>query len=292
MHDHQCSTCLLGDMLCGLEVFGDVVQAGAGSTFTVKGTIRDKDLGETEYTATVTVNNVAPTLGPLSGPPAPVAVGGPVTVTAAYTDPEVLDTHTATCDWGDDGTYPPGTATDGTATCDYQYDTPGIYTASMTVTDNQGLSSETETYEYIVVYDPDGGFVTGGGWINSPAGAYQPDPTMIGKANFGFVSKYKKGTSVPTGSTEFQFKAGDLNFHSTDYHWLVVTGSYFAKYKGIGTINGEGEYKFQIWAGDGSPDTFRVKIWEADGAGLRGIAYDNGMNQPIGGGSIVIHTKK
>jgi hypothetical protein len=112
-----------------------------------------------------------------------------------------------------------------------------------------------------------------------------------GKATFGFVARYKKGRSVPDGNTEFIFKAGDLNFHSTSYDWLVVTGSDFAKFKGIGTINGEGEYKFQIWAGDSEPDTFRIKLWYEDG-GNEVVVYDNGMNQPIGGGNIVVHTSK
>jgi hypothetical protein len=120
-------------------------------------------------------------------------------------------------------------------------------------------------------------------------------PSMLsgspeGKATFGFISKYKKGADVPTGNTEFQFKAGDLNFHSTSYDWLVVTGSEFAKFKGTGTINGEGTYKFQIWAGDNDPDTFRIKIWWEDD-GNEHVVYDNGMDQPIDGGSIVVHTK-
>jgi hypothetical protein len=115
-------------------------------------------------------------------------------------------------------------------------------------------------------------------------------PSPEGKATFGFVSKYKKGATIPDGNTEFVFKAGDLNFHSTSYEWLVVTGSNFAKFKGEGTINGQGNYKFQIWAGDGSPDTFRIKIWNEDG-GNEIVVYDNGMDQPIGGGSIVVHNK-
>ena len=49
---------------------------------------------------------------------------------------------------------------------------------------------------------------------------------------------------MPTGNTEFQFHAADLNFHSSSYEWLVVTGSDYAKFKGAGTINGEGDYKF------------------------------------------------
>jgi hypothetical protein len=143
----------------------------------------------------------------------------------------------------------------------------------------------------VVVYDPSAGFVTGSGWIDSPAGAYKPDETLTGQATFGFVSKYKKGTSVPDGNTEFQFKAGDLNFHSSAYDWLVVTGSDYARFKGTGTINGAGEYKFRIWAGDGSPDTFRIKIWTEDEFGVETIVYDNGADQPLAGGSIIVHTK-
>ena len=136
---------------------------------------------------------------------------------------------------------------------------------------------------------PSGGFVTGGGWIDSPAGAYLLDETLVGKANFGFVSECKKGASVPTGKTEFRFNAGDLNSHSSSYDWLVVTGSDYARYKGTGTINGAGEHKFMIWAGDNDPDTFRIKIWrEIDG--VETVAYDNGMDQEINAGSIIVHT--
>jgi hypothetical protein len=143
------------------------------------------------------------------------------------------------------------------------------------------------------------------GWddyIGSDVGFTLTAPSIIssgspeGKATFGFVSKYKKGASVPTGNTEFQFKAGDLNFHSSSYDWLVVTGSNYAKYKGRGTINGEPapnseDYKFMLWAGDDDPDTFRIRIWWEEN-GTEHIVYDNGMDQEIGGGSIVIHTKK
>jgi hypothetical protein len=50
-------------------------------------------------------------------------------------------------------------------------------------------------------------------------------------------------------------------------------------------------YKFMHWAGDGSPDTFHIRIWsELDGVKI--VVYDNCTGQTIGGGSIVIHTKK
>ena len=65
-----------------------------------------------------------------------------------------------------------------------------------------------------------------------------------------------------------------------------------APIKGTGSVNGAGDYQFMIWAGDSDPDTFRIKIWEEDEIGDEMVVYDNGSDQPIGDGSVVIHTKK
>ncbi len=144
------------------------------------------------------------------------------------------------------------------------------------------------------VYDPDGSFVTGGGWIESDPGFCSLNQVCAnagGSAFFAFVSKYRQGTSVPTGHTTFRFQAGDLRFNSADYDWLVVAGP-MAQFKGAGTINGSGDYGFLLTAKDsavnGGPpdDIFRIKIWEKAGGTN---AYDNGSNQPIGGGNIIIH---
>jgi hypothetical protein len=141
-----------------------------------------------------------------------------------------------------------------------------------------------------VIYDPNDGFVTGGGWIDSPEGAYIPEPSLVGMANFGFVSRYRPHSDEPDGQTEFQFHVADLNFHSTSYEWLVVTGSDYAMFKRSGTINGEGDYLFRIWAGDSDPDTFRIRIWlEDEATGEETDVYDNGFDQEIGSGSIQIH---
>jgi hypothetical protein len=193
---------------------------------------------------------------------------------------------------GDDLTYEwdfGDTGSGSGATPPHIYAGAEIYDVCLTVTDPGGLTDTACTIT--VVYDPSGGFVTGGGWIYSDAGADADDPETEGKANFGFVSKYKRGASVPTGNTEFQFEAADLNFHSSTYEWLVVTGSDYAKFKGSGTINGMGDYRFMLWAGDDAPDTFRIRIWTEDELGVETDVYDNGSDQAIGGGSIVIHTK-
>jgi hypothetical protein len=68
-----------------------------------------------------------------------------------------------------------------------------------------------------------------------------------------------------------------------------------AQFKGSGTINGDGDYKFMLWAGDGAgdngADTFRIRIWTENELGEETDIYDNGFDQVICGGSIVVHTK-
>lgn len=114
--------------------------------------------------------------------------------------------------------------------------------------------------------DPAIGFVTGGGFIQSPEQAYFNIFASSGKANYGFIAKYKKGSTTPSGNTSFVFEEADLKFTSTSYEWLVITGSGCAKFKGVGTINGEAQsYGFILTAcddgeGGNAGDTFRIQI--------------------------------
>ena len=220
-----------------------------------------------------------------------VSVGGEVALDGSSSSDPDGDTLTET--WTVDG----GTVLGNIFTAG---DAPGIYEVTLIV--NDGTVDSEPAVTTVVVYDPSGGFVTGGGWIDSPVGAYAAVPSLTGKANFGFVSKYKKGATTPSGQTQFQFSTGDLNFHSDTYEWLIVNqGGTNAQYKGTGTVNGglphTGEaYKFMLWANDGdnadpvAADTFRIKIWYEDPGEV--IIYDNGFDQTISGGSIVIHTGK
>lgn len=249
------------------------------------------------------IANAPPEVGVIDAALDPAVVGTAVAAHVDFADPGVLDTHTIAWDWGD-GTVADGTVTEaggcGSAYGSHVYSDPGVYTITAFVTDNDG-DTGTSTFEFVVVYDPSAGFVTGGGVIDSPRGAFTAEPTLFGKASFGFVSKYKRGASVPDGATEFQFKAGGLNFHSNTQEWLVVNrGGKYAQYKCTGTINGDfgpGSDPFEgmIWAGDGygpdGSDTFRIRIWYEDADGTEVVVYDNGMDQPISSGSIVVHTK-
>ncbi|MBI3303649.1 MAG: PKD domain-containing protein [Deltaproteobacteria bacterium] len=239
------------------------------------------------------------TVEAIIAPVAPVQVNTPISVSADFIDQDPLSTPTATWDWGDNSTSP-GIVDDiaSSVSGNHVYTTAGVYTVTLTVTNQDGCSGQA-VFQFVVVYDPSAGFVTGGGWIDSPVGAYTLNFSLAGKATFGFVSKYQKGATVPTGQTEFQFRVANLNFHSTSYQWLVIAWPK-AKYKGSGTINNSGDYGFMLTAtdgqvnGGGGVDKFRIKIWDK---ATSTVVYDNQLNDPedadatdaIEGGSIVIH---
>ncbi|PYO39628.1 MAG: hypothetical protein DMD29_08270 [Gemmatimonadetes bacterium] len=297
-----------GDALSYTWDFGDG-SSGTGPTpthryadngsYTVKLTVSDGSLSG-EATTRAVITNVAPSVGPITAPIDPLEAGTAVTAGAAFTDPGTLDTHTGVIDWGDGSTSPAAiseTNGSGSASGSHAYAAAGVYTLTLTVTDKDGGSGQS-VFQFVVVFNPLGGFVTGGGWIISPRGAYPANPLVTGKATFGFVSKYPKNAITPTGNTEFDFHLGSLHFHSTSYDWLVVSTSK-VRFKGSGTINGAGDFAFLVSAVDGDvtggdPDTFRMKIWDKS-TGV--VIYDSEMGSGdgapattvLGGGSIVIH---
>jgi hypothetical protein len=243
-----------------------------------------------------------PSIDAILAPSDPHPVGTVVTATATFADSGIDDTHHAAWDWGDGSTSEMYLEYgDRSLSADHLYDSTGVYTISLTIIDNDGGFGIAQ-FMYIVIYDPEGEFITGGGWFTSPIGAYTAEPSLTGNARFGFLAKYKKGADIPMGQTTFVFQLADLNFHGTEYDWLVVAGAR-AMFKGHGTINGQGDYGFLITAidgqinGGGDVDKFRIKIWDkATGE----IIYDNELGTDettypitaIEGGSIVIHRDK
>lgn len=255
----------------------------------------------------VTELNVAPEVTTVSLPADPVAVGTSVDLSAAFIDGNTQDTHTGAFDWGAGPVSGIVSESGGSGTLDLAqaFATPGVFAVEAVVTDGDlegRRSSLLDEPGYVVVYDPTGSFVTGGGWIDSPAGACSwtgCDASTTGKANFGFVAKYRRGANVPTGETQFRFKAGDLDFRSTHYDWLVVAGAR-AQFKGVGEIGGLAGYGFLLTGIDGDVqggqgvDRFRIKIWDLS---TETVVYDNqrgsddtsNASTALGGGSIQIH---
>jgi hypothetical protein len=269
-------------------------------SFPITVTVTDSLGASVIGSASVQVNNVAPTVGAITAPLAPVQLGTAISTSASFTDPGVLDTHTAVWSWGDNTTSV-GTVTEangsGSVAGSHTYAADGVYKVTLTVTDKDG-GVGTAVLQYVVIYNPSAGFVTGGGWITSPAGAYLANPSLTGRANFGFNAKYQSGSTVPTGNTEFQFQPANLNFHATSYDWLVITTNQ-AQYQGSGTINGAGNYGFLVTVqdnGGSTSDLFRLKIWDKNNNNA--VVYDTqpgaattaAPTTALGGGRIQVHT--
>jgi hypothetical protein len=259
----------------------------------------------TELNGTVfALVNTAPMVA-ISASSAPIQVNTAANIGISYQAIGPLSTQLISVAWGDGSITPAVPAVSGNTTATHLYTAPGVYTVVVTLTDAFG-DSDSDEFNYIVVYDPSAGFVTGAGWIASPAGAYRPQPTLTGKASFGFVARYQNGANVPTGRTQFQLQIANLSFHSTEYEWLVVSGAR-AQFKGSGRVNGSGNYGFLLTATDGAGpggggvDKFRIKIWDKSITTGDNIVYDNvagsddGINssglQMLGGGSITIQRR-
>jgi hypothetical protein len=219
-------------------------------------------------------------------------------LSASFTDPDAGQTHTCSINW-DDGSITNPAVNEVARTCGqaHTFTAAGVYTIIVTICDSAGGCGTAETW--VVVYDASAGFVTGGGWINVAPGSYPANPTLGGRANFGFNAKYQNGARPPSGQTEFNFEVGNFNFHSETYDWLVVSG-FKSQFRGSGSVNGVPGYDFRLTAydgqvsGGGGLDKFRIKVTR-NGQTI----FDNRMGVPddpdvadpqvIAGGSIVIH---
>jgi hypothetical protein len=189
----------------------------------------------------------------------------------------------------------------GSVTDSHAYQKVGIYQLTLTVTDKDGAASQA-FFANVIVYNPNGGWVTAGGWFDSPAGAYASNPSWKGKAFFDFEVKYKPGAAVPSGQVAFHLQPKGLDFRSTGFDWMIIDKkpgwlcwwifnrcTSDVQIKGQGTVNGKDGYQFMIWASDDRPDTFRIKIWTVGAGGVENVLYDNLSPQKIAGGSIDVH---
>jgi hypothetical protein len=268
------------------------------------------DLHDNVKTATqkVTVTNAEPVINSLTVSKPILSVNTAFALTTSFTDNNIAS---ATIDWNDQSPVQTVSNPENNFKTWHSYKDPGFYAIIVTLTDACGAGTSKE-YRYIFVYDVDGGFVTGGGWYYSPAGAYVADARATGKATFEFNVKYEKRGTVPEGKTAFEFKTGKLKFSSSAYEWLVVNDDK-AVFTGVGKVNGASGYGILISVVDDGKkdgvddghdsdrsskkskkaDKIRVKIWNASGT----VIYDTQTEAAdfaeaatrIDGGSIVIH---
>jgi len=246
---------------------------------------------------TATISNVAPSLAAFSIPATPLGLtsgGVIVPISSSFTDPGTVDTHIASLDCGT-GVTAQSAIVSETASSACSFTSPGIYSIRLTVRDKDGGSDTKVASGPIVVYDPAGGRLTGGGWISSPAGAVAYAPTGAGKLTFSVNARYEPGSSVPTGKAELNLSVGRLEFRSTSFDWLVAAET-SAQLQGRGTINGGGDYAFAVMAIEGQSAAGRVRIWNrATGTivydSRPGATFDESGVTPLGGGSIQLHAR-
>lgn len=266
-------------------------------SYTVHVAITDNQGATGTQTAQVIVSDATPTINMITVSNSVIQVNTSITATASFTDAPG-DTHTATWNWGD-GSTTRGTVTEqdgsGTVSDTHTYTQAGVYTVILTVQDDENVSS-SQTFQYVVAYNPTGGFLTGEGKYNSLAGWDTQNTNASGEVKFGISAQYQPGSNIPTGQVKVNFKVGNLDFSGTSFQWLVINGS-AATLKGNGTINGTGNYTILISAIDGSQNGgasfVRIKITDSSNNVIydtqAGAADTANPTTALTSGSIKIH---
>jgi len=267
-------------------------------TYVIMLAVDDGRGGADTARTTATISNVAPSLAAFSIPATPMGLtpgGITVPVSSSFTDPGTVDTHTASLDCGS-GVTAQSEVVGEMASSACSFSSAGVYSIRLTVRDKDGGSDTKLSSAPIVVFDPAGGRLTGGGWVASPAGAVAFAPTAAGKLTFSVNARYEPGSSIPTGKAELNLTVGKLEFRSTSLDWLVATEA-SAQLQGRGTVNGRGDYAFSVVAIDGqSTGAVRIRIWHRPSGTL---LYDSRPGAPLdetgvtvlGGGSIQLHAR-
>ena len=174
---------------------------------------------------------------------------------------------------------PSGSRT-GSVSGSYSFAEPGVYAVKMNVTDDRNVTASVtnagEMEAIVVIYDPNGGYVIGGGAFDSPAGAYVANGSVTGKVGYGFNSKYKVGSNLK-GETQIIFNAAGLRFEAQTFDYLAISGAR-AQFAGTGKLNGGGSNTSFILTimdggveGGGGVDRIRMKIFQRNGT----VIYDS-----------------
>ena len=228
------------------SIFGNHVYVDNGN-FNIRVTLADNHGGGVSGVAPMNVQNAEPRVGFIFPSSRLVTPGDTITVRADFNDYGVRDTHTAVWNWGD-GTTTEADFTEangsGQASGSHAYTTPGVYTISLRVTDNDGATGVGTTMEPVGVYA-----------AKITEGSIKPVVTETGKISAsmsGLGMRGQLGTLTvekPTGATvrraymasasrglfNYLLRPDDVKLAGVDVAWNIVTRS------GIKSFNFWGE---------------------------------------------------
>lgn len=224
----------------GQSVTFDAALLDGPSSYTIKVRATDPLGLFADDTATVNVNNVAPTVNTPTVAPEPSTEGSNVVASATFSDPGVNDApFTCTVNYGDGSGNLPGTVSGNTCTGPaHAYSTYGSYTVVVNVTDKDGGTGSAST-THVVIFN----------W----AGFFQPVdnlPTMNSvKAGQAIPVKFSlggnKGLNIfATGYPASQQIVCGTNMPVDDIEQTVTAGNSSLSYD-----PGTGQYNY-VWKTD------------------------------------------
>jgi hypothetical protein len=241
------------------------IDFGDNGTYTVYGRVFDKDNGYTEYSTTVVVNNVAPTVsvGSITNP---AIQNSPVTITANGFDPagdNDLLTYAFTVVRVSDGSTV-SSAEGASATHTWTPDTTGTYRVTIVATDDDGGVSSTAVQEFevlspltLVVGLPSDGFKG----VPGQTRTYSLTANSPGSSGtFTYVIDWKDGTAVQTVNGPASTKVD---------HIYPLAGTYAPT---ISVTNSLGRTVSQTLS------DIAINAWEVQGSALAIGASDGGSD--------------
>lgn len=175
--------------------------------YSVTVTVTDDDGGSDSENVNVTVNNVPPSVAATGDS---IDEGGTASVSALFTDPGILDTHTASIDWGDGTTAQPVSVNQGAGfgnlAATHDYGDNGIYLVTVTVTDDDG-GSGADTVNVVVANLAPSLTLEIGDAVAFPGGNY-----FVSQAGQS-VQHDASATDAGSDDLVFTWTGGDVNTH-------------------------------------------------------------------------------